>query len=186
MQITFIRHLPTEWNKRTILQGKRDIPLATLTNEDVDDMQANQHYLEKISPFDIVLASSLQRTRQTAIQYGYKVIVDQLLDEYDFGKFEGVPRKILYKTLGDQWFNHPKSITLGESMKNLENRIIKFLNKYSSFANILVFGHGTWMRAFIAHAVYGNLNKMNQLTVRNNDCVTLSSLPYGRTVPLNP
>ncbi|HCX48206.1 MAG TPA: histidine phosphatase family protein, partial [Bacillus sp. (in: Bacteria)] len=26
MEITLIRHLPTEWNKKHKLQGKRDIP----------------------------------------------------------------------------------------------------------------------------------------------------------------
>ena len=33
MQITLIRHLPTEWNKKQKLQGRRDIGISPITED---------------------------------------------------------------------------------------------------------------------------------------------------------
>lgn len=174
MRITLIRHLQTEWNKRTLLQGKRNIELAPLSDKDRIEIYDNLHYLKKISPFDVVLASSLQRTQQTAQHYGYEASTEVLLDEFDFGPFEGVPQKKLTKKFGTEWIENPRNIVLGESMKNLEKRLITFLNKYNQLTNILVFGHGTWLRAFISYVTYGNINNMNKLKIHNNERITLS------------
>ena len=73
MQITFIRHLPTEWNKIGKLQGRRDIEICRLQTSWKKEIVHNQQYLKKLLPFDIVLASTLKRTQQTAKVYGYKL-----------------------------------------------------------------------------------------------------------------
>ncbi|SEN25465.1 probable phosphoglycerate mutase [Mesobacillus persicus] len=173
MQITLIRHLPTEWNKKTWLQGRKDIHISPLTSALRQGISENQQHLSQNSPFDIVLASSLIRTHQTAMLYGQRAETENLLDELDFGNFEGCPKQTLFDAHGDTWINNPKSLVLGESVANLEDRITQFLEKYKDYNRILVFGHGSWIRAISSYWKYGTINHMNQFTVENNECLSL-------------
>jgi broad specificity phosphatase PhoE len=173
MQITVIRHLPTEWNKKTWLQGRKDIGLSQVSEELLKGIEDNRKVLQKLARFDLVLASTLQRTHQTARLYGYEYEIEGLLDELDFGPFEGVPKNKLIEKYGEVWFENPKELVLGESIKNLEKRIVMFLDKYQKYSNILAFGHGSWIRAMISYTQYGDINKMNKIEVFNNACITL-------------
>jgi probable phosphoglycerate mutase len=173
MIITLIRHLPTEWNKKTWLQGRRDIDLSPVTEDVLAKISQNQQHLKSLPSADLILASTLRRTHQTAKLYGFHPETDGLLDELDFGPFEGVPKKKLIEKYGVQWFENPKGLILGESIKNLERRILLFLDKYKEFGHILVFGHGSWIRAFVSYVNHGDINKMNTITVENNACITL-------------
>jgi broad specificity phosphatase PhoE len=177
MQITMIRHLPTEWNKKTWLQGRKDIELLQVSEALLKGIEENQKVLQKLAPFDFVLASTLQRTHQTANLYGYQYEIDGLLDELDFGPFEGVPKNKLIEKYGQVWFENPKELVLGESIKNLEKRIVMFLDKYQKYTKILAFGHGSWIRAMISYAQHGDINQMNKIEVVNNACITLSIEP---------
>jgi broad specificity phosphatase PhoE len=173
MHITLIRHLPTEWNKEQKLQGRKDIDIITDTAEYQNGILANQERLREVSPFDLVLASTLKRTMQTAKAYGFIPETESLLDELDFGPFEGGHRGKLFEAYGAKWVESPKELTLGESIEDLENRIISFLYKYRFNKNILVFGHGSWIRALISYHQFGDINRMNQVTFLNNECITL-------------
>ncbi len=173
MQITLIRHLPTEWNTKTWLQGRRDISISPLANEYKQGILENHQILKKQAPFDIVLASTLIRTHQTAAHYGESPETESLLDELDFGAFEGRPKKILVEEMGSAWIENPKALTLGESLTHFEKRIIQFLRKYRHFDHILAFGHGSWIRAISSYYKYGHINNMNKLTIANNQCITL-------------
>ncbi len=176
MQLTLIRHLPTVWNKNTWLQGRKDIAISFLTESDKQKIEQNLIVLNHLAPIDLVLASSLRRTQQTANAYGYQPEIDPLLDELDFGPFEGEPREKLLALHGDAWINNPIELVLGESVLDLGNRVCSFLEKYYDAGNILVFGHGCWIRALLSYFHYGHFNNMNRLTLLNNECVTLEFL----------
>jgi broad specificity phosphatase PhoE len=173
MQLTLIRHLPTEWNNKTWLQGRRDIEISPLTDEHTQKIHENQQLLAKQSPFDLVLASTLIRTHQTAKLYGHQPETEFLLDELDFGTYEGQPKKKLMEDNGTAWLENPISLTLGENLGDFQERIVQFLNKYHQYDNLLVFGHGSWIRAISSYWKYGHINNMNKLTVANNECISL-------------
>jgi broad specificity phosphatase PhoE len=173
MQITLIRHLPTTWNKKTWLQGRRDISIAPVTETFQKGIAQNQRKLKTLAPFDLVLASTLKRTHQTAFLHGQTAETESLLDELDFGPFEGRPKSELLDQHGKVWLKSPKELVLGESLNDLEKRIITFLEKYKSYRNLLVFGHGSWIRAIVSFHQYGDINQMNQLAIENNQCTTL-------------
>ncbi len=173
MVITLIRHLPTEWNKKKMLQGRKDIDISANSEENQAGIKQNQQWLQEIAPFEIVLASTLKRTQQTARLYGFGPEIEGLLDELDFGPFEGVPREKLIEMYGAQWVENPRELILGERIVNLENRVVSFLDKYQCYSNILVFGHGSWMRALVSYYQNGDINKMNKITIQNNECITL-------------
>lgn len=184
MELYLIRHLPTKWNLEGKLQGKRDIPIDFDQIDKYNEkIEANKELLSGLKPFDYVLASSLIRTNQTAALYGFEPTMDSLLDELDFGPYEGNAKASLIKDKGDVWFNNPESIILGESVKTLQNRILLFLNKYKSCEKVLVFGHGSWIRALISMHKSGSVNLMNQFTLANNDLIHLeiSSLHISRS-----
>lgn len=173
MYITLIRHLPTEWNKKQKLQGRQDIDISIPTEEFIKGIHSNQKLLKKIAPFDLVLASTLKRTRQTANLYGFEPESEALLDELDFGPFEGGPKERLTEALGDKWIESPKGLVLGESLENFEKRITAFLEKYRTYSNILVFGHGSWIRGMISYNRFDDINRMNKIHFLNNACITL-------------
>ena len=172
MLLTLIRHLPTEWNKKTWLQGRRDIDLAPVNGEFAVKIEQNKELLRK-QQFDLVLASTLRRTHQTARLYGYQPETEGLLDELDFGPFEGEPKQRLIEMYGPQWIENPKALVLGESLMNLESRITHFLKKYKDHQNVLIFGHGSWIRGLVSYVDYGHINNMNKIIVENNQCITL-------------
>jgi broad specificity phosphatase PhoE len=174
MQITLIRHLPTDWNKKSWLQGRKDIDISPPSEELKVEIEENKRHLVKLSPFDLVLSSTLKRTRQTATLYGYSAETEKLLDELDFGPFEGAPKCKLLEKHGQEWLENPKALILGESLQSLENRVIVFAEKYQEYENLLVFGHGSWIRAFLSYLQSGDINQMNQITVKNNQCMTLT------------
>ncbi|WML31656.1 phosphoglycerate mutase family protein [Neobacillus sp. OS1-32] len=173
MRITLIRHLPTEWNRKQRLQGSRDIPISDVSDTDQRRIAFNQQILQSLSPFDIVLASTLRRTQQTARLYGYHPETEHLLDELNFGRFEGQSKEKLFEDFGNEWLENPKVLVLGERMDHFEERISLFLKKYQAYSNILVFGHGSWIRALISLSRYGDINRMNKVLVENNDCITV-------------
>ncbi|GIN61943.1 hypothetical protein J27TS8_19360 [Robertmurraya siralis] len=172
MDITVIRHLPTEWNIIQRLQGKRDFPILPLTEKEQMHIAKNAKLLSEKS-FDHVLCSSLLRTKQTAEHYGYTPVQEALLDELDFGPFEGRPKDELLSEYGELWSEQPEKIVLGESLSNLKKRIIYFLNKYNNASHLLVFGHGSWIRALRSYHRFGHINAMNKMTVKNNECISL-------------
>lgn len=173
MQITFIRHLPTQWNKQNILQGKRDIPLLPITEQMEKEIIRNRHRLHSMKSPDLILTSSLKRTYQTARLYGFEPETDALLDELDFGPFEGKKKTSLFETFGDKWLDRPSELILGESVREFENRIFRFIEKYFSKSHILIFGHGCWIRGCLSLYYFGTIDKMNRLSVRNNEMIFL-------------
>jgi broad specificity phosphatase PhoE len=176
MKLYFIRHLQTEWNKRGVLQGSNDVSILPPSPQDEIQIEENKQYLlKKESTFNTVLTSSLQRTQQTARCYGYtNLTVEPLLNELIFGEFEGRLKDELVHTIGEQWYEDPSEIILGEPISNLAFRIQSFLEKYKHKKQLLVFAHGSWMRALISYAQSGNLKDMNKIVIINNQLVELN------------
>jgi broad specificity phosphatase PhoE len=174
MYIVLIRHLPTNWNKQGLLQGKQDVPIDPITPNVWKQIHKNKQLLNKIGPFDMVLTSTLKRAQQTAAAYGFtQYTCEELLNELDFGSFEGIQKSQLIEKFQSEWFEQPRNIVLGESLVEFENRIFAFLDRYASFQKILAFGHGSWIRAVTSIHQIGNVNNMNQIVVENNAIIQL-------------
>ncbi|MEH7381885.1 phosphoglycerate mutase family protein [Bacillus sp. JJ1533] len=172
MELTLIRHLPTEWNLKGILQGSHDIPIIEITKTTKEEIKRNKLRLKQ--HYSLTLASSLIRTQQTASAYGYKhFTIEPLLNELHFGDFEGKEKKQLIEAHKNKWFTNPREIVLGEKIANLEMRVRTFLQKYKDYESLLVFGHGSWIRACLSYSKFGNINEMNQIEMKNNQMLTI-------------
>src|SRR5699024_4279389 len=100
--------------------------------------------------------------------YGYnQPFIDPLLNELDFGSFEGKTKQKLIQHFAEQWIHQPDSLSFGERVANLETRVQQFLYDYGGCRHILIFGHGSWIRALRAVIQYGDINYMNQWNIAN-------------------
>lgn len=175
MKLTVIRHLPTEWNKRGLLQGKRDISLVELTREDYKQITVNKEKLKVLAPFDIVLTSPLKRAIKTAHLHGFSQIeIEPLANELDFGQYEGLPKQQLICDHEKFWYENPVALKLGEKLTDFQKRILDFLEKYSCYSNVLLFGHGSWIRALASLKDNGTIKNMNHIVVNNNALLCFS------------
>lgn len=172
MKLYLIRHLQTPWNKEGKLQGSQDISILVPSKEDLIEIEQNIHLLEGVF-FEQTLTSELVRTQETAACYGIDSFqIEPLLNELDFGVFEGQPKKELLDTIGDDWYNKLTQVTLGEDLKGFEMRMQEFIQKYHD-KTVLVFAHGATIRALKALHTFGHIDTMNQLNVANNELVIL-------------
>jgi broad specificity phosphatase PhoE len=174
MRLILIRHLTTAMNQAGMLQGRRDEPVLTPSPEDLATIARNRRTLSRYPDLDAVLISSLRRTLMTAEHYGFaeECRVEPLLDEFNFGYFEGRPKVEMLAKIGCYWLHEPHRLALGEPIKELELRVRNFLTKYQE-QSILAFGHGTWIRAAMAIANDGSIARMNQLAINNNELVII-------------
>ena len=179
MELLLIRHLPTQYNNSGILQGHLDIDIEPPNPEQLLQITDNQKKIHQVGSIDRVLCSNLNRTAQTALAYGYDEITcirEPLLNELDFGCYEGLPRQEMWDALGEAWWQNPEYLILGEPVLALQQRITELLEKYDQAERLLLFSHGAWTRALLSYSQTGSISDMNQMTVNNNDllCLTLA------------
>lgn len=168
MNLYFIRHLPTQYNLNGFLQGSMDIDIAEVMSEADEAIQLVLQTLRTVN-FDQVYCSKLIRTQQTASLYGYKkYLIDERINEFDFGIYEGKPRSVLLRDHEYEWLNDPFSLKLGESFNDFADRINSFILDIRKFKNVLVFSHGVVGRYLDAKYNRSQINTMNQFHLNNN------------------
>lgn len=168
MAFIFIRHLPTAYNLQGLLQGKRDISIAPIDTDLQTQIAHNCEQLQTFEPFEHILCSPLIRTHQTAQAHGYSAKIEPLLQELDFGSYEGKKRDLMLQQIGNAWLNDPKNVELGEPITDLLKRVQQFFTQYQNQGNTLAFAHGAWMRAARAWSEHGSLQSMNRTPIPNN------------------
>jgi 2,3-bisphosphoglycerate-dependent phosphoglycerate mutase len=90
VQVTLIRHGPTEWNESGRFQGRTDLPLSELGRAHARALAAA--LLEE----DVrkVYSSDLRRAKETALAVAraraVPLVEDERLREFDFGRWEGL------------------------------------------------------------------------------------------------
>jgi broad specificity phosphatase PhoE len=175
--IIAIRHIATDMNVKGRIQGRSDTDILPIGNACSAMIKSNLQFIRKYynQKTDIVLCSTLKRTINTAIAYEFhEYKVDSLLDEFDFGRFEGKSKSDMLLEYKLDWVEQPSRLTMGESIINLESRIVELMKKYSEYRNIIIFGHGAWIRALDAIYNHDDLNMMNKVFVQNNEFIVVN------------
>lgn len=90
--LVLVRHGETEWHAGNRYAGRADVPLTPHGLAQAEDLAV----WARRTPPDVVLASPLERARQTAEPparvAGLDVVLDDRLVEVDFGKGDGLTR----------------------------------------------------------------------------------------------
>ena len=173
MKLVIVRHLPTAWNAEDRLQGGQNIPIIPLDDAARARLAKQIEQVRASGPYDAVYCSALDRTRETAELFGFNhPIPEPLLNEIDFGEFEGRLRGEMLAKVGKAWLDAPETLTFGEAVINLGERAKAFVRKNLLHSRVLAFGHGGWTRALSSIHRIGNISQMNQLTIANGEAVS--------------
>lgn len=171
-QLYLIRHGQTDWNLRSALQGRTDIPLNETGRRQA--LEARER-LAAVK-FDGVYSSPLQRAVETAqLVSGWpkeKICADQRLIEIAFGPYEGKDPHILGPEFAhffaDPVAYHPPEG--GESLQSLMERTMDFLNfaaREHAGQTLLVAGHGASLHAMLTAALADPLEKFWSVSLDN-------------------
>lgn len=162
LELLLVRHLPTEWNETGRLQGRADLPIARSAEFDSEVLQRIQGF----GP-DVSWCSTLRRSRDSARAAGVRDYRESaLLDELDFGPFQGVPKEVLMRETEGRWHSRPFSTPLGPALLDLEKRVGAFLELcVATGSRHLVFGHGAWIRLAVMTVRGLDRDRMNTLEI---------------------
>ena len=129
IELLFIRHGETDWNRQQRFQGQIDVPLNA-TGRAQAELLATRLAPER---YDAFFTSDLQRARETAAPlaaaWGQEPEVVPGLREQSFGVWEGldVPTiKDRYGAMWQDWLQHHGDFALpgGESLRQFHTRVL--------------------------------------------------------------
>lgn len=141
MDILITRHGQTEWNVLKKVQGKADIDLNKV-GENQALITANNLNDEKI---DLIISSPLKRALQTAKiinkTKNIPIIIDERISERDFGEFEGKATSSF--DFEEFWsYRADKKYLKAENIRDFFERVYSFLDelqeKYNNMRILIV------------------------------------------------
>jgi broad specificity phosphatase PhoE len=147
-EVFLIRHGETQWSLSGQHTGVTDIPLTENGRRAAKQLEP----LLSGRDFSLVLASPLQRARQTCelAGLGDRVKVDPDLMEWNYGEYEGLtPEQIHRRAPG--WMIFADGCPAGESPDEVGARVDRLIGKVRAVAGrVALFGHGHVFRVFAA------------------------------------
>jgi 2,3-bisphosphoglycerate-dependent phosphoglycerate mutase len=163
-KLILVRHHESEWNKKGLWTGIRNIRLTPYGFE----KSAEMGLLLNDVHFDHAFASMQVRTIETLAcmldaQCRYNVPTDHIkaINERDYGDYTGKNKWDMEKLLGKEEFNKLRRswnypIPNGETLKMVYERVIPFfmntvLPMLRDSKNILIVSHGNALRAMIKY-----------------------------------
>ncbi len=160
MNIYFLRHGETIWNKKGITQGHKNSPL-TLKGKNSAKKRGKILRKENIEK---IYSSNLGRCIQTAKiinqQLKIKLVKTPELRERNFGNFNGSSNKIILSQLNLSDLN--KKAPKGESFNDMKKRIINFIKNLSTkkLKKVLLITHEGPTKAILSK--YYNVSPLNK------------------------
>ena len=159
LRLFVTRHGETIWNTQKKLQGWSD---SDLTENGIKNALSLGDRLKDIE-FQSIYASPSKRTVHTAalIKDGREqlIIEDENLREIHLGEWEGQTQDALKEKYPKEYFAfwnkpHLYMTESGESFYQLQDRVIKFLNRINSEhdnGNMLIVTHSVFIKALLLH-----------------------------------
>jgi probable phosphoglycerate mutase len=177
-EVFLIRHGETQWSLSGQHTGVTDIPLTENGRRAAKELEP----LLSGKSFSLVLASPLQRARQTCelAGLGDRVKVDPDLTEWNYGEYEGLtPEQIHRRAPG--WMIFAEGCPGGESPDEVGARVDRLIGKVRAVAGrVALFGHGHVFRVFAARWIGLPATDGGHFLL---DTSTLNVLGYYRGIP---
>lgn len=191
-EIYLVRHGETDYNLKSIVQGRG---VDSSLNE--TGRRQSSAFFSKYAevPFDLVVTSSLQRTRQTVEPFltrGIPHHADSDLDEIDWGIYEGVAHDPemhqRYLSIIEAWRTGQTYLKIdgGESADQLFERVSRFIGKLRGLPGntILVCSHGRTIRTLLCAMTGTPLARMDDFPHANTTLYRLRPSGTGFTIDL--
>ncbi len=149
-KVYLARHGQTAWSLSGQHTGRTDIPL---TPEGEQNARRLGERLAKIKvPFQLVLASPVQRARRTAdlAGFGDRAQIDPDLYEWDYGQYEGRTTDEIRRQRPD-WQLFRNGVPGGETLAQVAARADRVIARARAAAgNVLIFSSGHILRVLAA------------------------------------
>ncbi|AKI97858.1 histidine phosphatase family protein [Kosmotoga pacifica] len=187
MKIHLVRHGVSEWNLVGRWQGNADVPLSEIGR---CQAEATAEELLNIAPsVSLLFSSDLKRARETAERIGKRLglspILRKDLRECNFSLWAGLTFEEVLKKYKEEfrlWSSNPRvSIEGLESLFELKDRTLKALEEIrqiaidTSAAEVIVVGHGLWIRVLLCALLEMPLENHKRLDVANASITTIES-----------
>lgn len=147
MQLYLVRHTRVDVPSG-ICYGMQNVPLADTFHQEWEEVKSRLSGID----FEYTFSSPLLRCLLPAKQLSGEVIVDERLQEMNFGDWEGKCwDEIFASQEGKRWFGNYLHATCpnGESNDKLTERVRSFINDLPQTSeNILIITHAGVIRAF--------------------------------------
>lgn len=150
MNIYFIRHPETKWNRAGITQGHKDSPLTEQGKATAEKLGS----LLRDKNIEIIYSSDLGRCVQTAgIVNSFlnkEVVLTDRLREQNFGDLNGATREEILEKL--DLSNLDLAAPNGESFNQMKKRVLEFIKSLPNeeFKNVLLVTHDGVTRAILS------------------------------------
>jgi broad specificity phosphatase PhoE len=164
--IYVIRHGLTLANKENLCIGLKDSPLLGSSIKEINKIGNSL----KNKEIETIITSDIGRAYNTSIIINLilnsKIIKNKNIRELDFGYFDLKSPQLLKKIQpelfdSEGYFKYETKLKNGESLKDLELRVKKFLRKIKNLdKNILIVSHGA-----VILMIYSLLNNISYNTV---------------------
>jgi len=175
-QLWLIRHGETEWSRSGAHTGRTDLPLTDVGREKAASL--GRHLGGRA--FTLVLASPLQRARETCRLAGYGDVaqIEANLCEWDYGAYEGRTTPEIRKDV-TEWNLWTSGVPNGETIAQVAARAQAVITRASSAGgDAALFAHGHILR-ILAACWLGLPPAAGRLFAL--DTASLSILGYERT-----
>ena len=177
LNIYFVRHGETLWNKEEKIQGELDSPITEKGREDIHKLAEN---LKDIK-FDGIYSSELGRAYETALILNSESLRIKQMKEFNeknFGDWQGMKISEIYGKYPVQaefYFNDIKNYNNKEiNAESLEHALRRFATgvqkivKSVRTGNVLVVSHGTILKLFFNYIDNKDVNELNEKELMEN------------------
>jgi broad specificity phosphatase PhoE len=147
-QLWLIRHGETEWSRSGAHTGRTDLPLTERGKQRAESVGRLLHG----RPFSLVLTSPLQRARETCrlAGYGGQAIIDNDLQEWDYGDYEGRSSADIQKRRPG-WDLWKDGVVNGETVEQVAARAQRVIHRTLDVdGDCALFAHGHILRILAA------------------------------------
>lgn len=177
MNVIFIRHAESEYNRDGIWAGRAD---CSLTDKGIKAAQKLGETNDK--DFDVIYCSPLKRTKQTlfAIFPEAKPIYDDRIIEISVGEWENTKKELYSNELRELFRKGLYTPPGGETHSDVDKRVCDFIEdvfeKFHGDEKILVVTHNGIMRAIKRNF----MKKTNEIMSKNLGTLVLTEKDYRR------
>lgn len=147
-EIWLMRHGETEWSAKGMHTSRTDLPLLPSGIKQAEELR------EKLNGrrFSLVLASPMQRARETCRLAGYGDVakVTDDLKEWDYGAYEGRTTADIRKER-PAWSLWRDGVVDGESIEHVGSRVQRVVEEcLTATGDVALFAHGHVLRILTA------------------------------------
>lgn len=162
--LILVRHGQSQWNKKGLWTGRRDIPLTDQGREEAKRAGDSIHDISLdfvYSSAQIRCVETLELIKKSKNVSNLQTFQSEALNERDYGALTGKNKWEIKKQYGDETFKKIRRawdypIPDGETLKDVYNRVVPFytkeiLPKLKSDKNILIVASGNSLRALLKY-----------------------------------